>query len=97
MKCILLFFVKYFHGLLVFREIFSCDCWFFVRYACIVCSDLEPSDLQAVVAMTPALRSKLNELEQEIERFRKENTELAKLKKEREGNAESLDSIIIKS
>jgi len=34
---------------------------------------------------TPAIKGKLAELEKEIERFRSENSKLAKLKKEREG------------
>jgi len=42
-------------------------------------------DAQALVSLTPSLKSKLLDLEKEIERFRMENTELAKLKKEREG------------
>lgn len=44
------------------------------------------ADVQALVSITPSLKSKLEDLEKEIERFRKENTELAKLKKDREGN-----------
>ena len=47
-------------------------------------------DAQALIAVTPALKSKLSDLEKEIERFRMENTELAKLKKDREGERDIL-------
>ena len=47
-------------------------------------------DAQALIAVTPALKSKLSDLEKEIERFRMENTELAKLKKDREGKRDIL-------
>lgn len=51
-------------------------------------------EAQTLMAMTPQFTAKLNELEKEIERFRNENSELAKLKKEREGEKSQLRSII---
>ncbi|XP_067937747.1 centromere protein J-like [Watersipora subatra] len=50
-------------------------------------TDLEA---QSLISMTPTLKSKLTDLEREIERFRAENTELAKLKKEREESVAKL-------
>lgn len=43
-------------------------------------------DVQGLMAVTPALKTKLNELESEIEKFRHENSELVRLKKEKQGS-----------